>query len=196
MDCPRCGNPMNLEIDCPALSRHATADICTPCAIEEAMLGCHHKPPLSRDLWADRDAYVARYRALDQSKLPTKEEVFGVLYEHGANEQGIGRLEDLNTRRTGLGLIWRYPLGDVDFNGAFLVPFRDGVLWIPYLTVTEGEGAQLELEQASLMGVDNFTYCLQELQTFAESFSKIMRLLTFEQVLHSPPRAEEEAHAK
>jgi len=69
---------------------------------------------------------------LNPEELPTMKELLSEIDENGGTDAALAGLREKQYRQYCCELIWRYPISQGDSAGGFLMPVREGILWIPY----------------------------------------------------------------
>ena len=86
-----------------------------------------------------KDLWPFMKMKLNPADLPTMREVLNRLQDNEAN-MAIERLQDEQMERYHNTLLWRYPLSQDSSVGGFILPVREGILWIPYGKTSTYEG--------------------------------------------------------
>lgn len=98
--------------------------------------------------------------------LFSKKEVLQLLKLKGAFDSTLDFVRERYTDRFGLPLIWKVPISDDMRGGGTIVPVREGVLYLPYRTVYETQGARYILKDSELLSQDALAKLMQEVQAY------------------------------
>ena len=90
-------------------------------------------------------------RKLNSEELPTMKELLSEIEENGGTDAALAGLREKQYRQYCCELIWRYPISQGDSAGGFLMPVREGILWIPYDAMEKEAGEILRTCDAVLM---------------------------------------------
>ena len=69
---------------------------------------------------------------LDREQLMSREELFKHLNENGMDDKALGGIREQQYEQYRQELIWRYSLSDGNSLGGFILPVKEGFLWLPY----------------------------------------------------------------
>lgn len=177
MQCPRCGKPMNPDQIKNALSRHEDTYICSTCGAEEAMLDYQRKPPLSRELWHDKDKYISQFQQVDRTLLKSKDEVVEYLKENGEHEPSLAEIGHQYESTFGIDLIWKYPLTDNIHEGAFIVPVQEGFMWLPYDEIDREYYEILLPDEATMLDTESCAYFMESLRHYTNDLCKVFSII-------------------
>ena len=117
---------------------------------------------------------------LDKSKLYGRETLLEILEENGANEPAIAAIGDHYMKTIGEYPIWRYPLCDAKYLGAFIVPVQEGWLYIPYDYVDKEEYELLVLDDTNLLDAETCEYLAKETKEYCDGFVAALRRIQAE----------------
>ena len=90
-------------------------------------------------------------KKLNPDELPTMKELLMEIDENGGTDAALAGLREKQYRQYCCELIWRYPISQGDSAGGFLMPVREGILWIPYDEMEKEAGEILRTSDAVLM---------------------------------------------
>lgn len=107
----------------------------------------------------------------DYNKLLSREALIRVLEEWGGHDRAMSHVREHYEGELGCDPIWRYPISLDTCNGGFLVPVKEGYLFIPYDEVDSEDYEILMLDEACLMDVESSVYMAGELQTYFGALS-------------------------
>lgn len=65
-------------------------------------------------------------------------------------------------------LTWRYPISDGLYLGGYLIPVKEGMLYVPYHDVDRKEGEQLLVSEAKLMDAECCGLFAEDMQSYAD----------------------------
>ena len=89
---------------------------------------------------------------IDPESLPTKDELIARLEDDGGTDRAFASVREEQYERYGNELVWRYPISEGCAAGGFILPVREGILWLPYDEMEKEEGEILMLAQAGYAG--------------------------------------------
>ena len=69
---------------------------------------------------------------LNPEELPTMKELLKEIVDNGGTDAALAKLREAQHEKYHNELIWRYPISQGDSAGGFIMPVREGILWIPY----------------------------------------------------------------
>lgn len=113
-------------------------------------------------------------RSVDPQTLPTMAEALAFIEAECLDEYGLSSLRDKQEETHGFDMIWRYPLSVDKESGAFILPVREGILWVPYDAMSEEDGEHLMLEDASLLDADACRALLDDLRRYADQLCSML----------------------
>lgn len=115
--------------------------------------------------------------SLDPDTLLGKDELLARLRaeDHGCTYKSLSEI--LTSHIDGYDeLKWHYPISDGEHSGGFLVPVREGLLYIPYNEVYNADEYEVLLaDKASLMDEESCEMFANELMSFSDGICKAMR---------------------
>jgi len=120
-----------------------------------------------------KDGYITAFIFMDKTKLMTKAAVLAYLEEHGTYSPSLAAISNQYEELFGVDPIWRYPLPDGAYNGAYIVPVQEGYLWIPYVEVDVEYYELLEPELATMLDADCCRYYLKTLQEYTADLGDV-----------------------
>lgn len=112
---------------------------------------------------------------LDPALLPTKYELLARIRKAGGTDRALSDLREEQMETYQNDLIWRYPISQGTAAGGFVMPVREGILWIPYDEMEREEGEILMLQDACLLDADACSYMADDYQTYAEGLCSMLR---------------------
>lgn len=112
---------------------------------------------------------------IDPNKLRTMAETLSILENEGADYHAIEALRTEQMEQYGQELIWRYPLSDSISLGAFIIPVREGFLWVPYDEVELERGELLLLNNAALLDEEAGKYLAIDWKLYADGLNDALR---------------------
>lgn len=112
---------------------------------------------------------------LDPATLPCKDDLLARIRADGGTDRALAGLreEQMETYRNEL--IWRYPISEGTAAGGFVMPVREGFLWIPYDEMEREEGEILLLEDAYLLSTDDCSALEEDFRYYADGLSSVLR---------------------
>lgn len=112
---------------------------------------------------------------LDPSKLPTKQELLDRIRKAGGTDRSLAELREEQMDTYQNELIWRYPISEGMSAGGFVMPVREGILWIPYDEMEREEGEILLLQDACLLSADSCRYMADDYKAYADSLCSMLQ---------------------
>ena len=112
---------------------------------------------------------------IDPSDLPTKDELLDRIRRSGGTDRALADVREELSDHCVNDLIWRYPISVGMAAGGFVIPVRDGILWIPYDEMEREEGEILLLEDACLLDSDACSYMADDFQSYANGLCSMLR---------------------
>ena len=109
--------------------------------------------------------------SLDPEDLPTMREVLDRLQDSDA----IDQLRNEQMNRYHNPLLWRYPLSQETAAGGFILPVREGILWIPYGKTGTYEGDLLITDEAHILSEGDCETMLKEFSTYASELCDVLQ---------------------
>ncbi len=110
---------------------------------------------------------------INPDELPTQQELLERL--DGGTDADLAKLREEHYAKYGVELIWRYPISEGASAGGFILPVREGILWIPYDTMMEDLGEVLILEDAQLLDAETCIAMADDFQSFANALCDVLR---------------------
>jgi len=124
-----------------------------------------------------KDAYVDIFKSLDLLKCLSKTEVLNFLAENGEYESSIAMLSEQYARQFGIDPIWRYPLSDGWHSGAFIVPVREGFMYLPYDEVDSDYFEIVLPEAATMLDSGCCERFMRELKEYADTLLEVLAII-------------------
>lgn len=121
-----------------------------------------------------KDLWPFMKMKLNPADLPTMREVLNRLQDNEAN-MAIERLQDEQMERYHNTLLWRYPLSQDSSVGGFILPVREGILWIPYGKTSTYEGDLLITDEAHILSEDDCEAMLGDFSNYASELCDVLR---------------------
>ena len=109
--------------------------------------------------------------SLNPEDLPTMREVLDRLQDSDA----LDHLRDEQMDRYHNTLLWRFPLIHETAAGGFILPVRDGILWIPYGETGTYEGDLLIMDEAHILSEGDCETMLKEFSSYASELCDVLR---------------------
>ena len=72
-------------------------------------------------------------------------------------------------------LIWRFPISEGTAAGGFVMPVREGILWIPYDEMEREEGEILLPEDAHLLTAEDCSCMAEDFRCYAVELCSMLR---------------------
>lgn len=112
---------------------------------------------------------------IDPESLPTKDELIARLKKDGGTDNALARLREEQHEEYGNGLDWLYPISEGYAAGGFILPIREGILWIPYNEIEKEEGEILLLDDAELLNSETCEIMADDFQRYADGLFSVLR---------------------
>ena len=107
--------------------------------------------------------------------LPTKDELIARLEEDGGTDRAFASVREEQYERYGNELVWLYPISEGYAAGGFILPVRDGILWVPYDEREKEEGESLLLDDAELLDSDTCKIMADDFRRYADGLCSMLR---------------------
>ena len=72
-------------------------------------------------------------------------------------------------------MVWCYPISEGYAAGGFILPVREGILWVPYDEMEKEDGEILLLDDAELLDADACEVMADDLRRYADSLCSMLR---------------------
>ena len=112
---------------------------------------------------------------LNSDELPTMKELLSEIDENGGTDAALAGLREKQYRQYCCELIWRYPISQGDSAGGFLMPVREGILWIPYDEMEKEAGEILRTSDAVLMDEAACRAYAEDFRAYADELCSALR---------------------
>ena len=112
---------------------------------------------------------------IDPRQLPAKDELLKRLYADGSTDRSLSHLREEQYEKFNMELIWRYPISQGESAGGFVIPVREGGLWIPYDEMEKEEGEVLLLSNACLMTADVCHAWAEDFRFYADGLCNVLK---------------------
>lgn len=123
------------------------------------------------------EQYFEQYRQLDRVKLMSRDEVLAFLTENGEHEPSLAKIADQYETQLGFDPIWRYPLSDDMHEGAFIVPVKEGFMWLPYDEIDTEYYEILLPDEASMLDAECCDYFKKSLRDYTDQLCKVFSII-------------------
>lgn len=114
-------------------------------------------------------------KKLNPEELPTMEELIVEIDENGGTDAALAGLREKQYRQYCCELIWRYPISQGDSAGGFIMPVREGILWIPYDEIEKEAGEILRTGDAVLMDEAACAAYAEDFRHYADELCSALR---------------------
>jgi hypothetical protein len=111
---------------------------------------------------------------VDASKLASKDEIIAILKNGSGSDSSLSEVRADYFERFGNDLIWTYPISDGTYNGYTIVPVKEGFLALPFDYVEGSEYEIFEVDNAALLGADDFEHLISIWQSYSKSIVAAM----------------------
>lgn len=112
---------------------------------------------------------------IDPESLPTKDELIARLKEDGGTDRAFAPVREEQYERYGSELVWRYPISEGYAAGGFILPVREGILWVPYDEIEKEEGEILLLDDAELLDAGACEVMADDFRRYADGLCSMLR---------------------
>lgn len=112
--------------------------------------------------------------SLNPEELPTKDEMIEMIWDGGGTDAALAELREKQHEQYGNELIWRYPISAGESAGGFIMPVREGVLWIPYDEMDKEEGEILLVDNAELLSEDACEIMADDYMSYAKELCDVL----------------------
>ena len=112
---------------------------------------------------------------IDPESLPTKDELIARLKEDGGMDRAFAPVREEQYERYGSELVWRYPISEGYAAGGFILPVREGILWVPYDEIEKEEGEILLLDDAELLDAGACEVMADDFRRYADGLCSMLR---------------------
>lgn len=112
---------------------------------------------------------------LDPNELPTRQELLTVIDENGGTDAALASVRERQYDKYHNELIWRYPISQGDSAGGFIMPVREGILWIPYDEMEKETGEILRTSDATIMDEKTCAQICDDFRRYAEELCAALK---------------------
>ena len=112
---------------------------------------------------------------LNPDDLPTMKELIAKIVENGGTDAALAKLREEQHEKYHNELIWRYPISQGDAAGGFIMPVREGILWIPYDEMEKETGEILLTDNADLLDEEACETLADEYDRYADELCDVLR---------------------
>lgn len=113
--------------------------------------------------------------SLNPEELPTMRELIEEIEDGGGTDAALADLRDKHYEKYKNNLIWRYPISAGESAGGFIMPVREGILWIPYDEMEKEIGEILLTGDASLLDEDTCKMLTDDYESYARELCDVLR---------------------
>lgn len=113
--------------------------------------------------------------SLNPEELPTMKELLATIVDNGSTDAALAKLREAQQEKYHNELIWRYPISQGDSAGGFIMPVREGILWIPYDEMEKEEGEILLADNADLLDEDACEMMADDYSSYADELCDVLR---------------------
>ena len=114
-------------------------------------------------------------KKLNPDELPTMKKLLSEIDENGGTDAALAGLRERQYKQYCCELIWRYPISQGDSAGGFLMPVREGILWIPYDEMEKEAGEILRTSDAVLMDEAACAAYAEDFRAYADELCSALR---------------------
>lgn len=114
-------------------------------------------------------------RCIDPQALPTMEETLAFIEDECMDDYGLSTLREKQEETHGFDMIWRYPLSMDKESGAFILPVREGILWLPYDAMNEEDGEHLMLGNVLLLNAEACRTLMDDMRRYADQLCGVLQ---------------------
>ena len=112
---------------------------------------------------------------LNPEELPTMKELLKEIVDNGGTDAALAKLREAQHEKYHNELIWRYPISQGDSAGGFIMPVREGILWIPYDEMEKEAGEILLTDNADLLTEDTCDMMADDFDRYADQLCDVLR---------------------
>ena len=113
--------------------------------------------------------------SLNPDELPTMKDAIAEIDNLGGTDIALDKLRMRQMEKYNDELIWRYPISDGDSAGGFIMPVREGILWIPYDEMKKETGELLLTRDAHLLSEDTCEMMADDFASYADELCNMLR---------------------
>ena len=117
------------------------------------------------------------YPRYDPEKLLSQQALIGMLEEYGGHDRAMSHVREHYENELGCDPIWRYPISLDTCNGGFIVPVKEGYLFIPYYEVDAEDYEILMLDKTCLMDSETCEYMARECLAYTDALRDELRAI-------------------
>lgn len=111
---------------------------------------------------------------LNPEELPAKDELIEEIRDGGGTDAALAELREQQHEKYGNELIWRFPISEGESAGGFIMPVREGILWIPYDEMEKETGEILLLDDAELLTEDACEIMAEDYMSYAKELCDVL----------------------
>lgn len=112
--------------------------------------------------------------------LLSQQALIDMLEEYGGHDRAMSHVRDYYEEELGSDPIWRYPISLDTCNGGFIVPVKEGYLFIPYDEIDAEDYEILMLDKTSLLDAECCDFMAVELRRYADALGSELRSISRE----------------
>ena len=101
-------------------------------------------------------------------------ELIDEIEENGGNDAALMKLEEEHLEKYHNDLVWRFPISEGYAAGGFVMPVREGILWIPYDEMEKEAGEILLTDDADLLTEDACETMAGDLSRYADQLCDVL----------------------
>lgn len=116
---------------------------------------------------------------LNPDELPETKELLAEIMDNGSTDAALAKLREKQQEKYHNDLIWRYPISQGSAAGGFIMPVREGILWIPYDEMEKEAGEILLTGDAELLDEDACEMMADDFARYAEQLCDVLRQAAF-----------------
>jgi len=111
---------------------------------------------------------------LNPEELPTMRELIREIVDNGGTDAALADLREKQHEKYHNELIWRYPVSQGEAAGGFIMPVREGILWIPYDEMEKEAGEILLIDNADLLTEDACEMMADDFSRYADQLCDVL----------------------
>ena len=118
-----------------------------------------------------RRRYMGAY--LKEDALMTRKEVIDYV---GGAEELTNRMDKLRTNLSellGIDVVWRHVIPGEEYHGAYILPVREGILWLPYQALQD-DAEQIDLAHAELLDAAAASALANEFKAYSDDCLSVL----------------------
>lgn len=134
-----------------------------------------HHMILEDDYLVKRKRYMGIY--LKEERLMTRQEALDYLRDDEPHTRSMDSFRTYLSDLLGTDVVWRHVVPGEEYQGAYIFPVKEGILWLPYRTEADDVEC-LDLDRATLLGADDAVTLADEFRSYAADYLSVLNDIT------------------